>query len=135
MQAEPPGPPPISSRLTIPRSRRPLTMVIAVLAAVALVTGIRYAGRDGGHAAPNPGVDQSARPDPQAVAAVLAGRARAVRDHDRTAFLATGASANPAFQAAQGRLFDDLAQLPLDGWRQELGAPEPLATRSGGVTR
>jgi hypothetical protein len=133
MQAEPPGPPPIASRPRIPRSRRLLTAVIAVMAVAALVTGIRYLST-GDPATPSPEADQSARPDPQAVAAVLAGRARAVRGHDRTAFLATVASANPAFQAAQGRLFDDLAQLPLAGWRQELGAPEPLATGPGGAT-
>ncbi|RMI33143.1 hypothetical protein EBO15_41635 [Actinomadura harenae] len=62
-------------------------------------------------------------PDPRAVAAVLANRARAVRERNRIAFMATVADAPAAFQQAQARLFDNLAKIPLDGWEERPGSP------------
>ncbi|WP_211245647.1 hypothetical protein [Actinomadura oligospora] len=63
-------------------------------------------------------------PDPRAVAVVLANRARAVRERNRIAFLATVAAAPAAFQQAQARLFDNLTKLPLDGWEERPGEPQ-----------
>jgi hypothetical protein len=136
MEAEPPGPSPDVTRPGHPRSPRLLAAAIAVAAAVNLVSGLGYVATGHGrepsaHAAV---ADPAPRPDRRAVDSVLAGRARAVREHDRVAFLATVASAPPAFRAEQDRLFDDLAALPLDGWREELRATEPLATGPGGST-
>ncbi|WP_030145062.1 hypothetical protein [Spirillospora albida] len=64
--------------------------------------------------------EPAARFDPRAAASVLAARAAAVRDGDRTAFLATVGTAPAAFQEAQSRLYDNLRALPLDGWRERL---------------
>ncbi|MEO3823447.1 hypothetical protein [Actinomadura sp. B10D3] len=58
--------------------------------------------------------------DPDAAAAVLANRARAVRDGDRMAFLATVGDAPAEFQAAQSRMYDNLRALPLAGWRERV---------------
>ncbi|WP_329520069.1 hypothetical protein [Spirillospora sp. NBC_01491] len=55
---------------------------------------------------------------------ILANRARAVRDGDRTAFLATVGSAPAAVQDAQARLYDNLRRLPLDSWEERLSAVE-----------
>jgi hypothetical protein len=133
MEPEPPGRP---SAITPPghsRSPRLLAAAIAVAAAVNLVSGIGYVA-----AAPDRGPSAEAttviRPDPRAVDAVLAGRARAVRAHDRQGFLATVASAPATFQADQARLFANLTALPLSGWRQEAQVAEPLATAPGGST-
>ncbi|MBC6465366.1 hypothetical protein HKK74_07655 [Actinomadura alba] len=122
------------------RSPRPLAAAIAVAVAVNLVSGIGYVAVAQDHPPPaDPAAGtapfgSAARPDPQAVGAVLAGRARAVRDHDRQGFLATVAWAPPAFQADQARLFANLVTLPLSGWRQELGTAEPVVTGIGGST-
>ncbi|MGH3391069.1 MAG: hypothetical protein ACRDOO_19550, partial [Actinomadura sp.] len=137
MEAEPPGPPPVTPRTgLISRSPRLLAAAIAVAATVTLliVIGlIRFISAPGPARAADPTTSAPAA-DRQAVDAVLAGRARAVRDRDRTAFLATVASAPPAFQAEQERLFDNLTALPFAGWRQELASPEPIAAGPGGST-
>ncbi|GAA4141329.1 hypothetical protein [Actinomadura keratinilytica] len=67
----------------------------------------------------------TAVPDGRAVAAVLANRTRAVRERDRTAFMATVATAPAAYRDAQGRLFDNLLRLPLASWSETLDRLEP----------
>jgi hypothetical protein len=106
----------------------------ALLATLACLTSVPGPPRGADPRTANPVAAQPARPDQQAVDAILAGRARAVHDRDRTAFLATVASATPDFQAAQRRLFDNLADLPLAGWRQQLETPEPVAADASGST-
>ncbi|MBO2452579.1 hypothetical protein J4573_36190 [Actinomadura barringtoniae] len=65
-----------------------------------------------------------AAPARSAVEAVLANRARAVREHDRIGFLATVASAPAAFQTAQAKEFDNLAKLPLKDWQETFQADQ-----------
>ncbi|MFC4906829.1 hypothetical protein [Actinomadura gamaensis] len=119
-----------------PSRRRALALLAGGGAAACLAAGAGiYAltrGSDGssptgGSSAPDgpdgPSPSPVGTPDPQAVAAVLANRARAVRERNRIAFLATVADAPAAFQQAQARLFDNLLKLPLDGWEERPGRP------------
>jgi hypothetical protein len=57
---------------------------------------------------------------PDAAATVLANRARAVREGDRMAFLATVGDAPAGFRDAQSRMYDNLRRLPLEGWRERV---------------
>ncbi|RAY13127.1 hypothetical protein DPM19_21795 [Actinomadura craniellae] len=110
----------------------PAISAIAAGTALTLVTGLVAAGtlHRGDRAGPVP----AARPpDPQAVAAVLDRRARAVRDGDRTAFLATVYTAEPRFQDRQRQQFDNLRRLPLRLWREETTGT-PVATGPRGTT-
>ncbi|QXJ25259.1 hypothetical protein AGRA3207_006729 [Actinomadura graeca] len=68
---------------------------------------------------------------PDLAGTILASRARAVADGDRAAFLATVASAPPAFQEAQARVYDNLRKLPLEGWRERLVRTQPIDGDSG----
>lgn len=109
-----------------PSRRRALTMLAGGGAALAAAgAGIWAATRHPGGDPPSTGASPSpvGTPDPRSVAAVLANRARAVRDRNRIAFLATVADAPAAFQQTQARLFDNLAKLPLDGWEEIPGQP------------
>jgi hypothetical protein len=131
-----PGPAPGPGRVL---RRRPVTTItvaatlIALPATLAYLTSAPGPARDADPRSANP-TAQPTRPDRQAVDAILAGRARAVRDRDRTAFLATVASATPDFQAAQRQLFDNLTALPLAGWHERLETPEPAAADAPGST-
>jgi hypothetical protein len=60
----------------------------------------------------------------EAVRELLAVRADAVRRRDRAAWLSTVEPSAGAFRAAQGRLFDALADVPLAGWSYELDPAE-----------
>ncbi|HEV7936002.1 MAG TPA: hypothetical protein VGP70_27270 [Actinomadura sp.] len=136
MEAEPPGAPSVNTRPGTSRSPRLPAAAIAVAVTANLLCGVGYvtAGRAHQDAAAAAVVGGAAYPDRRSVEAVLTGRARAVRQRDRIAFLATVASAPQSFRAAQERLFDNLISLPLGDWRQELGAAEPLATAKSGST-
>jgi hypothetical protein len=68
-----------------------------------------------------------------AAGTVLANRARAVRDGDRIAFLATVGNAPRAFQDAQSRMYDNLRRLPLEGWRERLSTTQAAADDSAVV--
>ncbi|MCP2338505.1 basic secretory family protein [Actinomadura rupiterrae] len=105
--------------------RRALGLLAAGGAALLAAGGGIYAlTRDQGGSSPDePSASPVGTPDPQAVAAVLANRARAVRERNRIAFLATVADAPAAFQQAQARLFDNLLKIPLDGWEERPGQP------------
>ncbi|RKS74655.1 hypothetical protein BZB76_3172 [Actinomadura pelletieri DSM 43383] len=81
----------------------------AVLVGTRPGDGVKPRAQKGEHA-------DAFRPDD--AAAVLADRARAVVNGDRTAFLATVGSAPAAFRDAQARLYGNLRRLPLDGWRE-----------------
>jgi hypothetical protein len=113
--------------------RRASVAALAVTIGVTLTAGllaVRDRTADGG---PRP-VAQAGGPvvpDTGAVAAILARRARAVRDGDRTAFLATVGSAAPQFQNAQRTLFDNLTRLPMRSWEERLDSPVPATTGAG----
>ncbi|MEV0664373.1 hypothetical protein ACIBI3_14070 [Actinomadura luteofluorescens] len=109
-----------------PVTRRRVLALGAGGVAVLLAGGAGLAGsRSGGGAA---GAGASGAPasraagtfSPDTAAAVLANRARAVRDGDRMAFLATVGSAPAAFQDAQSRVYGNLRRLPLEGWRERV---------------
>ncbi|GAA1887575.1 hypothetical protein [Actinomadura bangladeshensis] len=72
--------------------------------------------------------------DPDAAGTVLANRARAVRDGDRIAFLATVGNAPRAFRDAQSRMYDNLRRLPLEGWQERLSDTRAAADQ-GAVVR
>jgi hypothetical protein len=77
------------------------------------------------------GQRQSGDPGPPSaaqVAELLASRARAVVDRDRTAWLATVDPAVPGLAAAQGELFDRLATVRPSSWRYELLTPDAALT-------
>lgn len=118
------------------RSRRPAVALIALGSVLSMTAGIGWAAThtDPPTARAQTSIDGPVIPDTQAVEAILAGRARAVRERDRRAFLATVFTAPPAYQAAQRQLFDNLTRLPLGSWQEELESAAPVATGSGGVT-
>ncbi|MEW2359700.1 hypothetical protein, partial [Spirillospora sp. NPDC029432] len=86
-----------------------------------------------GGPAPGPAATAAAHvgpPDRRAVETVLANRERAVRDRDRTAFLATVAAAPAGYRRAQAVMFDNLLKLPLEGWRERFTR---VASTAGGA--
>jgi hypothetical protein len=82
-------------------------------------------GRPMGAVSPAPHVDDASRVD--AVDDLLRRRAQAVLTHDEQAFLTTlDPKADPAFVAAQRRLFTNLAGVPFDTWSYRLHADDTL---------
>jgi hypothetical protein len=123
-----------------PVSRRRALALGAGGAAVLLAGGAGLLGARSGDGGPQV---RASRGDPSeaagtfppgAGAAVLANRARAVREGDRTAFLATVGSAPRAFQDVQSRMFDSLRKLPLEGWQERLVGPQAMDAK-GAVVR
>ncbi|MGI5415705.1 hypothetical protein [Actinomadura luteofluorescens] len=112
-----------------PVTRRRVLALGAGGAAVLLAGGAGLAGSRSGGGAPGSGAPTSPAAgtfSPDTAAAVLANRARAVRDGDRMAFLATVGSAPAAFQDAQSRVYGNLRKLPLEGWRERLVDTEAM---------
>ncbi|MEU6035179.1 hypothetical protein ABZ801_07195 [Actinomadura sp. NPDC047616] len=107
-------------------SRRAAVIATAVALAGCLLTGLGLtaAGSDS-PARTTASATPTTAPDARAVAAVLANRTRAVRERDRTAFMATVATAPAPYRDAQGRLFDNLLRLPLASWSETLDRVEP----------
>ncbi|MGP4025279.1 hypothetical protein [Actinomadura sp. 3N407] len=103
-----------------PVTRRRALALGAGGAAVLLGTGAGLLGtRSGDDGTPPARATKAAGTfRPADAVTVLANRARAVQDGDRTAFLATVASAPAAFQDAQSRLYGNLRELPLAGWEE-----------------
>ncbi|MFG2086289.1 MULTISPECIES: hypothetical protein [unclassified Spirillospora] len=122
-----------------PVTRRRALALGAGGAAVLLGAGAGLLGtRSGDDGAP----DAQATPPPNAAqaagafspadaAAVLANRARAVKDGNPAAFLATVASAPAAFQDAQSRLYANLRKLPLDGWEERAIGTQSMDDEQG----
>ncbi|MFI6516594.1 hypothetical protein ACIBF1_13630 [Spirillospora sp. NPDC050679] len=138
--AEPDGPaapPAVPGGAAGPFGRRRAVALAAAGAAACLAAGLGLATASpdspppasAGAPAPAP----ASALDRRAAEAVLANRARAVRDRDRTAFLATVATAPAAFQQEQARLFDNLRRLPLEGWQERVAGVEDGDT-PGAVT-
>ncbi|WP_399092194.1 hypothetical protein ACGH2B_21445 [Streptomyces sp. BBFR2] len=63
---------------------------------------------------------------------MLDARARAVRQHDETAFLASVAPGSSGYRDRQRRAFRAMAELPLTGWRYDLVATDAFPLASGG---
>lgn len=108
-------------------------IAVAVLGGLALVSFPNDApspsqagpGQPLGAVSPAPPVDAASRTN--AVTELLRSRALAVQAHDEQAFLATvDPKADPAFVAAQRRLFTNLAGVPLNEWSYRLNADEAL---------
>ncbi len=116
-------------------TRRPV-LVVVPLVAVLLAGGLWTVARDGGSPAPAATATGAPVPPPdvRAVETILRNRARAVRERDRAAFLATVIGASEAFRESQRLLFDNLMRLPLESWREETASPVPAATGDGGAT-
>ncbi|GLZ10454.1 hypothetical protein Acsp04_06890 [Actinomadura sp. NBRC 104425] len=114
------GPPPrrISRRAAV------IATAAALAGCLSAGLGLTAAGSDA-PARTTVSATPTAVPDARAVAAVLANRTRAVRERDRTAFMATVATAPAAYRDAQGRLFDNLLRLPLASWSETLDRIEP----------
>jgi hypothetical protein len=112
---------------------RPLSAAIAVACAGTLLTGVGYAAfaeRPAHRAAERP--RHAATPlDLAAVDAILDRRDRAVRAHDRAAFLAP---VDPAARRTQERLYANLSALPLATWRQQADPAGPTDTAGGDWT-
>jgi hypothetical protein len=108
--------------------RRRAVALIGLATGACLLAGVGLAATRGGGTTPDAHATAPASPGPpvrSAVEAVLANRARAVREHDRIGFLATVASAPAAFQTAQAKEFDNLAKLPLKSWQETFQAVQP----------
>lgn len=135
--AEPPAESGGGARLT---RRRALLLGSAGAAAFVAAGAGLAAARSGrsdrsGRSAAHPDSASPAVPfEPGSARLVLANRARAVREGDRAAFLATVGSAPAAFQAAQARVFDNLRALPLESWEERLVRVESAAPDAGAGT-
>jgi hypothetical protein len=109
------------------------TLLVAVcLALAATVFALRHTVQTEEAAATAPGgrlVDQATitRDDGRAdtVAAMLARRAKALADKDRSAFLETVDPQQGDFRAAQKDWFDNLDAVPFDQWRMKLATNTP----------
>ena len=92
-----------------------LVLDLVILTAGALVLMHRNAHRSGlPLAIASPGPSSAART--QQVEALLAARAKAVRDHDSEAFLKTVDPSQTAFYANQRRLIANLTEVPIGTW-------------------
>jgi hypothetical protein len=110
-------------------TRRRVLALGAGGAAALLAGGAGLAGSRSGGGAPGAGAATSRAAgtfSPDTAAAVLANRARAVRDGDRMAFLATVGDAPAAFRDAQSRMYGNLRKLPLEGWRERIANTEAM---------
>lgn len=84
-------------------------------------------GQPLGAATPRPPADQADATRAEAVGDLLSRRAKAVRDRDERAFLATvDPAADEAFRTSQQRLFANLAGVPLSEWSYRLHAEDTL---------
>ncbi|REE99510.1 hypothetical protein [Thermomonospora umbrina] len=118
-------------------ARRPVFVVLALVTALVPTAGATWFATRPDGSVRSPGSTEvtdgpAIPPDPAAVRAILDGRARAVRDRDRTAFLSTVISAPPAFREAQRTLFDNLTRLPLESWREK---PDDSAQGPGATVK
>jgi hypothetical protein len=109
------------------RARKVTVATLLGLLAPALLTGCssRFPTDQPGTAIPS-----GTSAVPAGVGLMLDRRAGALLRHDRDGWLATVDPADPAFLARQGRLADDLAAVPLTGWRYR-----PGGVLSGGTDR
>ncbi|WP_067794325.1 hypothetical protein [Actinomadura formosensis] len=118
-----------------PVTRRRALALGAGGAAVLAAGGAGLLGvRSGGDAASPARTPRAAAPfSLDAARATLANRARAVRDGDRIAFLATVGDAPKAFQDVQARIYGNLRKLPLEGWQELISGTQAVDDESAVV--
>jgi hypothetical protein len=112
-----------------------------ILAAVLVAAGVAFvwgddAERGARQASPSPTVQRTnnaAVGRNTGIGDLLARRAQAVRDHDKAAFLALIDPSAEQFRAAQGDLFDRLADVPLSVWSYELAGDGPALPKDRSV--
>jgi hypothetical protein len=124
---------PLRGRAVAPSLRSHARVIALIVAAVLVAAGVAFvwgddAERGAREAKPSP----TAKPTSNAVIArstgigeLLTRRARAVRDHDKAAFLALIDPTAEQFRAQQSELFDRLADVPLSGWSYEVAGDGP----------
>ena len=128
-------------RSVAPNVRSHARVIGLIVAAVLVAAGVAFvwgddAERGARQAKPSP----TAQHTSNAVVGRSAGigdlldrRALAVRDHDKAAFLALIDPTAEQFRAAQGELFDRLADVPLSGWSYELAGDGPALPKDRSV--
>lgn len=113
--------------------------VLAVLVAAVVVAGQEWHGRSRASPPASASATRTSSPAPaanagsssrtHAVAALLRRRAAAVRDGDRTSFLAgIDPAASSRFRTAQRKLFENLREVPLSTWKYRLDQRETTDT-------
>jgi hypothetical protein len=112
-----------------------ITAAVLIAAGVAFVWG-DDAERGARQASPSPTVQRTNNTvvgRSAGIGDLLARRARAVRDHDKAAFLALIDPTAEQFRAAQSELFDRLAPVPLSGWSYQLAGDGPALPKDRSV--
>jgi hypothetical protein len=109
-----------------------LAVVANLVTAVGYLTSRESVSRSANRSEPVAG----ALPAPSAatVNSLLQRRSRAVLTRDRAAFLATVDPSGQAFRAGQAVLFDNLAKVPLEGWKESLADTRPAVAADDGWT-
>jgi hypothetical protein len=121
------GPPVAPNRRSHARAIALIVAAVLVAAGVAFVWG-DDAERGAETAKPRPTAQRTSNAAvgrSTGIGDLLASRARAVRDHDKAAFLALIDPTAEQFRAQQSELFDRLGQVPLAGWSYELAGDGP----------
>jgi len=131
----------VSGRVAVPRHGRPvapkllshLTVIGLILAAVLVAAGVAFVwGDDAERGALPPKPHPTGRQTNNAVVAQRAGigdllerRGKAIRDHDKAAFLALIDPTAEQFRVDQSQLFDRLSHVPFSSWSYELAGEGP----------
>ncbi len=131
----------VSDRVDVPRHGRPvapkllshLTVIGLILAAVLIAAGVAFVwGDDAERGALPPKPHPTGQQTNNAVVAQRAGigdllerRGKAIRDHDKAAFLALIDPTAEQFRVDQGQLFDRLSHVPFSTWSYELAGDGP----------
>lgn len=128
-------------RALAPNLRSHARVIALIVAAVLVAAGVAFvwgddAERGARTAKPNPSAHQTSNAVVQrgvGIGKLLERRARAVRDHDKAAFLALIDPTAEQFRAQQSELFDRLAPVPLSGWSYELAGDGPALPKDRSV--
>jgi len=108
---------------------------LAIAANLLIATGYALVHDDASRSAPSqPVAGALPAPSTATVNSLLQRRSRAVLAHDRTAFLATVDPSGQAFRAGQEVLFDNLAKVPLQTWKESLTDRRPEVAADDGWT-
>jgi hypothetical protein len=139
----------VTGGVGVPRHGRPLApnllsrMMVAglILAAVLAAAGVAFVwGGDAEKGAQGPTPHPTGQQTNNAVAGqragiadLLARRGKAVRDHDKAAFLALIDPTAEQFRVEQAQLFDRLVHVPLSEWSYELAGEGPALPKDRSV--
>ncbi|MGH3377710.1 MAG: hypothetical protein ACRDP6_23555, partial [Actinoallomurus sp.] len=108
---------------------------LAIAANLLIATGYALVHDDASRSAPSqPVAGALPAPSTATVNSLLQRRSRAVLAHDRTAFLTTVDPSGQAFRAGQEVLFDNLAEVPLQAWKESLTDRRPAVAADDGWT-